>query len=334
MSPTTASRVIAGRTNVSAATRSRVLAAADDLGYVVNGLAQAMMGHGRRSVALVTSYVIGPTFAKIAAGAEEVATSQRNLFMVSTTGGQDQRERDLMETLREQRTAGVLLVGSTVIATEFEKRVADYARNLAGIGARLVLCGHPELPSVPGVMSVDYDQVDAIAAVVGRLAAQGHERIAFIGMQKAMSTPEQRFGGYRAGLAEAGLHLDPALVVECPNDGDAAAASARELLGRADRPTAVVCLTDVVAVGVYHAARELGLGIPGDVAVVGFDDAPFVGELTPGLTTIRAPFRELGVRAARFALGLDDYTGHVVLPTELVIRGSALTPMGKAGRTA
>jgi LacI family transcriptional regulator len=94
-------------------------------------------------------------------------------------------------------------------------------------------------------------------------------------------------------------------------------------LRRPDRPTAIVGLTDVIAVGAYRAARRLEMTVPDDVAVVGFDDAPLVVDLTPSLSTVRVPFWDVGVRGARLALGLEDYTGHVQLPTRFIARASS-----------
>jgi LacI family transcriptional regulator len=323
VSAATASRVFAQSPAVRPDTRERVLAAAQELGYVVNGLAQAMTGRGRRSMAFVAGHMIGSPFAAMAAGAESVATTQGNLLVVSATGDDADRERDLMATLREQRAVAVLLAGSTATGRDFETRIAGYAAELETIGARLVLCGHPPLRRLPTVLTVDYDHVGSVRKAVGHLVVTGHRRIAFVGFQPHRTTPAQRLRGYKQGLQDAGLAVDPALVVTCPNTTEAAEQAARELLLRTDRPTAVMALTDIVAVGVYRAARGLGMSIPGDVAVAGFDDAPFVVDLTPSLTTVRVPFWEVGVRGARLALGLDDGAGHVQLPTELILRESA-----------
>ncbi|MFF4622816.1 LacI family DNA-binding transcriptional regulator [Nonomuraea jabiensis] len=322
VSTSTASRVFADSPLVRPDTRERVLAAAEELGYVVNGLAQAMMGRGRRSVAFVATHMIGATFAAMAAGAESIATTQGNLFVVSTTGDDISRERDLMETLREQRAAAVLFAGSTRTGRDSDRRIAEYAQDLETIGARLVLCGHPAVPALPKVLTVDYDQVGGVRSAMNHLTSAGHRRIAFVGLEAEKTTPLQRLRGYELGLQDAGLAVDPSLVIECENETDPAAVASRELLSRPDRPTAVVGLTDGVAIGVYRAARSLGMAIPADVAVVGFDDIPHVVDLTPSLTTVRAPFWEVGVRGARLALGLEENNGHVTLPTQLIVRQS------------
>ena len=94
------------------------------------------------------------------------------------------------------------------------------------------------------------------------------------------------------------------------------------LLDAGTGATAIVCMTDNIALGAYRAVRARGLDIPGDVSIVGFDDIPVVGDLTPGLTTVRPPFRQVGVDAAHIALGLRDGGTDVLLGTSLVVRGS------------
>ncbi|HMR49731.1 MAG TPA: LacI family DNA-binding transcriptional regulator [Arachnia sp.] len=323
VSTTTASRALSGHSNVAEATRARVAAAADELGFVVNGLAQAMMGRGRRSVALVLERIIGPTFALTAAAAEAVVTEQGMHLVVSTTGGDPEREQDLIGTLVEQRIAAVILVGSGPAGEEAAKRLAGYARSLEAIGARLVLCGRSVPPPRPGIACVDYENSEPVREMIRRLWERGHDRIAMVGLRLGQSTSERRLAGYRQGLESVGLAADPELLLEC-GEGEDAVPEITAFLRRT-KPTAVIALTDVIAVRVYHAAREAGLTVPGDLDVVGFDDAPLVGDLAPPLTTVHAPFYELGERATRIALGLDPDPGHLVLPSRLVLRESALS---------
>ncbi|WP_460536697.1 LacI family DNA-binding transcriptional regulator [Humibacter ginsengiterrae] len=322
VSPATASRVFGGSSNVHADTRARVLAAADELGYVVNGLARAMTGRGPGTIAFVVRSMIGPTFASLAAGAESVATANGHLLLISTTEGDLDRERELITTLREQRARAVLYVGSTESDTAFDSRVAGYAKDLADVDASLVLCGRPPIAGAPGILSVDYDHRAGVGSAVDELVSFGHTRIGYIGEGKGMTTAEQRLDGFRKAMKRNGLRHPRELMHESANTEEAGEAAARELLSSDAHPTAVVAMTDNIAVGTYRAARALGLRIPEDISIVGFDDVPIVGDLTPGLTTVHPPFYEVGVRGARIALGLDA-PENVLLPTHLVRRGSA-----------
>ena len=321
VSPATASRVFSGHAAVSDQTRAKVLTAADELGYVVNGLAQTMMGAGRRSLAFVTSSMAGQAFIDLASGAEHEATTSGNLFLIALTHGDDDREREVIETLREQRTAGVLLAGSTVPGKESEEKIDSYAEALASVNASLVLCGHPYLPSLPTLQSVNYDQIGGVRKAVQLLASRGHSRIAFLGWSNT-TTANQRFLGYSLGMKDADLTIDSTLVVECPNEVVQAHLAALLILKSATPPTAIVCLTDQIALGVYRAARDFKVSIPEQLAVIGFDDSPFCADLTPTLTSIHAPFYNVGVRSAQLALKLTLQETRVDLPTQLIVRES------------
>lgn len=321
VSRATASRVLAGRAAGKSASHARVLAAAEELGYVVNGLARSMMGVGRRSIAFVSSIMVGPTFATMAGGAEDVATANGHLFTMCTTGGDLDREAALIETLSEQRVAAVLLVGSTPANEEFEQRAQGYAATLARVGARLILCGRAALPHHPQIASIDYDHRGGVQSGVAHLVELGHRRIAFVGSLDEMTTPHQRFLGYHDGLADAGIEFDAELTVKSGNSSDEAAAATISFIERHPEVTAIVCQTDVMAVGVCRALHGAGIAIPAQISVVGYDDMQLVADLTPSLTTVRAPFHDVGELAGRIAVG-DPYDGPVVLPSELIVRGS------------
>jgi LacI family transcriptional regulator len=322
VSPATVSRVFSGNTTVSEQTREKVRAAANELGYVVNRLAQSMMGAGHRPLAIVTAGLTDSATATILSGAEHVATEQNTLLATSLTHGDLTRERRIIENLREQRTSGVLLLGATTPGRESEERLASYSQALASIGARLILCDHPYLPSLPDILTVNYDQIRGVRKVVELLAAKGHSQIAFLGWANS-TTANQRLLGFSMEMKQAGLSIDSSSVVSCPNEIADAHLATLMVLQRPNRPTAIVCVSDVVAVGVYRAARDLELKIPDQLAVVGFGETPFAGDLSPGLTSIRAPFFEVGVRGAELALGVDGANQRVELPTELVVRESS-----------
>lgn len=321
VSRATASRVLAGRAAGRSASHARVLAAAEELGYVVNGLARSMMGVGRRSIAFVSSIMVGPTFAAMAGGAEDVATANGHLLTMCTTGGDLDREAALIETLSEQRVAAVLLVGSTPATDEFEERAQRYSATLARVGAQLILCGRAALPHHPHIASIDYDHRGGVHSGVAHLVGLGHRRIAFVGSLDDMTTPHQRFLGYRDGLAEAGIDFDAAWTVQSDNTSDDAAAATVAFLAAHPEVTAFICQTDLMAVGVCRALHEAGVRIPSQISVVGFDDMQLVADLTPSLTTVRAPFHDVGEIAGRIAVG-GPYDGPVVLPSELIVRGS------------
>lgn len=321
VSRATASRVLAGRATGRSASHARVLAAAEELGYVVNGLARSMMGVGRRSIAFVSSIMVGPTFASMAGGAEDVATANGHLFTMCTTGGDLEREAALIETLSEQRVAAVLLVGATPTGEEFEERAQRYSETLARVGAQLILCGRAALPHLPHIASIDYDHRGGVRSAVEHLVELGHRHVAFVGALDETTTSRERFLGYQDGIAAAGIEDDMSLATRSGNTSDDAAAATMTLLAEHPEVTGIVCQTDVMAVGVCRALHQAGIAIPAQVSVVGFDDMQLVADLTPSLTTVRAPFHEVGELAGRIAVG-GAYDGPIVLPSELIVRSS------------
>ena len=158
----------------------------------------------------------------------------------------------------------------------------------------------------------------------------GHTRIGMIGGPSRMMCSRARLDGYRAALETAGLPVDPKLVREGDFHHEAGYSAGRDLLSLSERPTAIFAGNDLQALGLYEAARELGLGIPDDLSVVGFDDLPMARWVGPPLTTVRQPLVAMAETAARLALRLGRgerlSSTRVDLATSLVIRHSTAAP--------
>lgn len=151
----------------------------------------------------------------------------------------------------------------------------------------------------PGRLVLTHDAHGA-AAAARRLAQLGHRRIAYISGPPLFRSSHARREGFIAGLAEYGLELAPDLTVLGAYTYESGLARGRELLGRSDRPTAIFAGNDEMASGVYGAAHELGLRIPDDISIIGFDDAPIASRMWPAMTSVRLPVREMGRAAAEW----------------------------------
>jgi LacI family transcriptional regulator len=325
VSVATVSRTLAGNYPVSAEARARVMAAVESLHYVVNVHAKALSGRVAGPIALVIKDITGPSLAHVAAGVEQEAAARGRLSLVCATHGDVSREDDLVQLMREQHAATVVLVGGAVPDEAYHERMAGYARALDAAGSRLVLCGRPPLPAGLPATVVEYDNRGGAFQAAAHLLTSGHRRILFLGGEARLSSAEQRRAGCRDALRAHGAEY----VEELDTTGSYTRTSGylrtRDALRAGLEFTAVCAGSDMVALGALAALREAGLDVPGDVSVVGFDDVPFAADLTPALTTVRVPYEELGRTAVRLALdraeGLagDD---HVVLGTQLVLRQS------------
>ncbi|MDR0284179.1 MAG: LacI family transcriptional regulator [Propionibacteriaceae bacterium] len=318
VSPATVSRVFSGSASVSEPTRTRVLEAADELGYVASPPHPLAT---RRPLAVIAKSIDKPAVAQMISGAEAVARAEDTPLSLAFTGGDGATEQAILQDFHDQRVVGVLLIGSTKPGPESEQKIRDLAEGLNAQGTRLVLAAHPHVETLPDIPTVNYDNADGMRQVVRHLTQIGRRRIAFLG-QADTTTAAQRFRGYSEGLRELGYDIDPSLVVECPDEIVPAHLAALLLLNGPYPPDAIVALTDDIAIGVCRAARDIAVNIPYDLAVTGFDDSPYAADLMPSLTTVHVPFRDIGARAAQILLTLDESDDRTLLPVDLIVRGS------------
>ncbi|WP_225849485.1 LacI family DNA-binding transcriptional regulator [Streptomyces sp. HPF1205] len=332
VSVATVSRVLAGNHPTSAAARAKVLRAVKDLDYVVDGRARALAGTGPRTIAVIVRSVDSPFHATVAQGVEQEAAARGRLCMVCGHGGDEARELALVQMMREQRAEFVVLVDGVVEDERYRARLTEYARGLAAVGSRLVLCGRPAPGPRTPVLVVEYDNEAGAHAVVSHLLAAGHRDILYLGRMPGHTTVEQRIAGYRRALADHGL--GPAAVRTAGLGlGRAPGYNAmREILaGCGGRPdfTAVFAGDDLAAAGAIAAMREAGLRVPDDVSVVGYNDDCVAQDLNPPLTTVSIPAHELGRESVRLALAEEEAGGargtvqnRHLLGTHIVVRSS------------
>ncbi|GII80285.1 LacI family transcriptional regulator [Sphaerisporangium rufum] len=305
----TVSRTLRGTGPVAGPTREKVLRAVQELRFTPSR-AGVSLAEGRHAAnGIVFPNLSGPYFAEVLIGYEEVASELGRSVIILSTKGRT-AIRDLVRELA-RRVDGLAVFGSTV--------PADLVDELAASGPPLVLISHAERA---GACTLRSENIRPAAELARHLLDHGHRSFAFLGAPYATGDDvDQRWQGVRGVLGDA---VRPVLTDEYTVDSGHAAAL--RLLAGPDRPDAVICSDDEVALGAILAAEELGLAVPGDVAVTGWDDIMAARHARPALTTVRQPMRELGAGAARTLDALISGTGaagaHRVLDTELIVRGS------------
>lgn len=312
VSQSTVSLVLSGkaRGRVSEATQERVRRSARKLGYRPNVAAQALRLGASRAVALLVPDITNPFFSRVLRGAQRAAQAAGYTVALVDTANDRRWEEQSFEALRAGPVDGYLL---------FEVSRPE----ALGPGEHVVLM-ETEAPRCP---SVRFDAEGGAAAAFRHLLELGHRRIGHLAAAFDAPTFHLRDAARRRVLAEAGLDPDEQPRAMTPIDIDAARDAAGPLL--AERPTAVFCDDDVVAAGLYLAARESGLRIPAELSVIGFDDMDFARVLDPPLTTVALDGEQLG--ASAFELLEARMAGRrarrrVVLPAELLVRGSTAPP--------
>jgi DNA-binding LacI/PurR family transcriptional regulator len=288
VSAPTVSKVLNGRSGVSGDTRARVEALINQYGY-------RKPANRSNVIELVFRELESMWAVEIIRGVEQVARQNRVSVTVSEFGLHDAPSRSMDETAG-RRPQAVL----SVAQLSPEEREQLRAKGVPFV----VFDPTTELPdNVPFVGATNWRG--------GRSATQhlidlGHRRIAMISAPEDVLFARARLDGYRSAMAGAGLPVEPGMVVQARLTREDGYAAARPLLERREdrRPTAVFAVNDLQALGVYQAAREAGLSIPGDLSVVGFDDLPVVAWVDPPLTTVHQPLTEMAVAATELALAL------------------------------
>jgi LacI family transcriptional regulator len=310
----TVSRVLNGRSDVSPHTRQRVEAILTEHGYQRRASRKRPTA---RLIDLVFNDLDSPWAVEIIRGVEEVAHSTGIGTVVSAIHDQTASARQWLQNLRDRSTDGVIFVTSDV--------TPPLHAELRRLDVPLAVVDPAGLPGI-NVPTIGATNWAGGLSATEHLLALGHRRIGFIAGPKRLLCSRARLDGYGAGLAAAGLQMDPGLVRQGDFYHESGFARAEELLRLDQPPTAIFASSDQMAFGAYEAVRRHGLRVPDDVSVVGFDDLPESRWASPPLTTVRQPLAEMGLLAARMVLrlaqGEDIETPRVELATELVVRDS------------
>jgi DNA-binding LacI/PurR family transcriptional regulator len=313
----TVSKVLNGREGVSEARREHVEQVLLNLGYVRRGRSDV----GPGLVDFVISSLDTQWSVALLRGAQGEAARLGVDMVVTTTHGNPVGEHPWVEHLVKRGSCGVVLIVSELLSTGRDE--------LAQLHVPVVLVdpvgsGAPELPTVAATnWAGGRDAAE-------HLIALGHERIAFITGPIAEECHRDRLDGYRAALQRAGIDADPKLVRNGDSLADGGYRWGKELLRRPLPPTAIISGSDEQAYGVYRAARELGLQIPEDVSIVGFDDVELCQWVSPQLTTVRQPLEAMAREATRLVIALSRDglapSTRIELATSVVIRESTAPP--------
>jgi len=313
----TVSRALRGLPDVAAATRDRVLTAATDLNYVASPFAARLASGRTTTIGLVVPFVNRWFFAEVISTVEMELRRAGFDLLLYNLGDAAGRERffDVMPV--RKRVDGLLIASLVLEDEEFDQ--------LTALDKPVGLLGLPR----PGFLSSRIDDDEAARIAVRHLISLGHQRIGLIGGDTEdpmrYTPPLHRRDGYRAAMQEAGLELDPALEVLGYFTVDGGGLAAQQLLSQSKPPTAIFAESDEMAYGALRSIKRMGLSVPQDVAVIGFDDQPMAEILD--LTTIRQPVPEqaldITTRLLAVITGAAEQDAHdAVLTTELIVRGS------------
>ncbi len=315
----TVSRTLAEPHKVSEKTREKVMQAVERSGYVANTLARNFRRRRSNMIVVLVPDIANPFFANIIQGIEHVANKHHYRILLGDTQGDEARERSYAELVSQRQADGVICLGRRI---PFPYRKGRKTLDPNWPPFAMACEYHGEIP----VPTVCIDNVAAAREAVEHLLSLGHQRVAFINGPKDLPLCEDRLEGYKQAMKAAKIPFKSQLV----KTGDFTLASGyacmQALLAGTQRPTALFCASDEMAIGAMQACREANLNLPRDMSIVGFDDIAFASFSHPRLTSVHQPRNAIGERVMLMMLNMleegGQEEGRTVLPHELVVRDS------------
>lgn len=323
VSPRTVSRVVNGQGGCSEETRLRIEAAIEDLGYRPNLLARGLLTNRSDTIGLVGPNLFDPFFTELADGVQRAARRDNRTMFFASTDDDARRQAQVVASFHGHGVDGVIVFPAPGSSPDLIRT--------ASLGLPVVLINH-ELDG-PNIATVQSDLVSGGRLAVEHLLSRGRRRIAMATEARTLIHQEQprRQRGYREALEAAGIPLDPDLLATASDTVDGGRRCARQLMSLADPPDAIFAYNDLMAIGVLQELHRLGISVPDQVAVVGFDDIALCDAVIPRLSTIRIDRDQLGQVAVDTLWRLRDdpdattspTTSPDLLPVELVVRDSS-----------
>ncbi len=326
----TASRVLNGSERVvGEALREKVLAVAGQVGYVSNGPAQALARAATDIVGLVIHDVDDPYFAAIASGAMAVARANGLLLLVTSTSRDPELEVEYVNRLRAQRARAIVLAGSGFTDRGQSGRVARAVESYIGTGGRVVGIGRHGMSGDTVAPAHRAGARDA-ARYLRRL---GHRSVGVVCGPLGLTTVRERLTGFSSEMTRLGAAIPEDAIEEGDFSREGGAAATAALLARCPQLTAIFAANDLMATGAITYLRKAGHRVPDDVSVVGYDDIELARDITPTLTTVRLPLREIGERAMDLVLDKPGPARTVRVAAQLIERDSTARPPSRRGHS-
>ncbi len=318
VSRATVTRVLQTPEKVASKTLEKVQAAIKKLDYRPNMLSQTFRNKRSNTIVVMVPNIANPLFAKIISGIETVTQKHGYNLLLGDTHNSSELETHYINLVETQLAAGVLQLSSYSTHNSLLPNPNIKAVGIAGTESTY----GAEFPSVR------IDSIEAAKTAVDYLVNKGHRRIAAITGPKDNSNTKQRLEGYRSSLKEADIAFDNNIIFE----GDFRLSSGQSTVAKmleqpSERPTAIFCMNDEMAIGAISGLSSAGLSVPDDVSVIGFDDIDFAAFITPQLTTIAQPAVEMGQRGAALLIQMIEEQSSppdqdIVLPYEFIVRNS------------
>ncbi len=325
VSHSTVSRALGGNTLISEATTSRIRKAAREMGYQPSAAARSLKTNQTKVIGVIVNSIDDPFFSEILFGIEDAAQSAGYSLFIAASQYDPYREQNIVQTMMEQRTDGVIICSSSFSA--------DKGRQLLANGFPVVVVNYKANENFN--FSIYHDDVDGSQQLTRHLLELGHSKIAYLGNAKSGRTSLDRLNGFQNEMQNAGFKIPQDFIYEVEgSEPELGEMGLNHFMNCSERPTAIICFNDMLAIGLLHACRQTGIHVPDDLSVTGFDNITFSAYTTPPLTTLDQPKYSIGNEAAQLLLELlatkiqnvNNTHKEKILKGKLLIRHSTAKP--------
>ncbi len=321
VSHATVSRALRDSPLISAEVRARIQQLAQEMGYTPNAVAQSLKEQRSNTIGLVVTSIADPFYGRVTRGVDEVARQAGIDVFLGVSYNDAQQELAVIESFHRRRVDGIITVSSRLLA--------EHSERLTRIGVPIVLVNQQSEDKLPGFHTIEVDSYGGARQAMAHLLSLGHRAIAYLGATNRPASNQQRKQGYLDALRDAGITVQDGWIQEAPPERRSYSddvATGQELMLRALQAgiTAAFCYNDMHAIGALLTCRALGLNVPQQVSIVGFDGVEVAQYVTPALTTVHQPKLRLGQLATEMLLDLmeDRPVEDQIVPVSLVVRCS------------
>jgi DNA-binding LacI/PurR family transcriptional regulator len=324
VSHATVSRALRDNPLISSEVRQNIQRLANEMGYTPNAVAQSLKGQRSNTIGLVVTAIADPFYGRLVRGVDEIAKQAGVDVFLGVSYNNAEQELAVIESFHRRRVDGIITASSRL--------TSEHADQLARIGVPVVLINQQSEGNLAQFRTVQVDSYGGARQAVTHLLTLGHSAIAYLGATNRPQSNRQRMQSYCDTLQTAGIAIKEGWIQEAPPQRRSYSddvADGQNLMLEALRAgiTAAFCYNDMYAVGALMTCRDLGLAVPGQVSIVGFDDVDLAQYVTPPLTTVHQPKLRLGQLAMEMLLNLmeEQPVEDQLVPLELVVRCSTAT---------
>ncbi len=321
VSHATVSRALRDSSLISVEVRGNIQRLAQEMGYTPNAVAQSLKGRRSNTIGLVVTSIADPFYGRVVRGVDEVARQADMDVFLGVSYNEAEQELAVINSFHRRRVDGIITASSRL--------TDEHISQLQRVGAPVVMINRQSEKNLVEFRSVQVDSYGGARQAVTHLLELGHRAIAYLGATNRPRSNRERRQGYLEALQEAGIAVQDGWIQQAPPERRSYSddvADGRNLMLEALRSgiTAAFCYNDMHAIGALLACRELGVDVPGQVSLVGFDDVELAQYVTPPLTTVHQPKLRLGQVAMEMLLDLmaDRPVTDQLVPVDLVVRCS------------